>query len=115
MMKPLPEIAPNTFEFETRALVKPTGFREYDARWWFGHPASSKPPTNHAAGAARPMPRTRSSSDRPRARRRQPAAGGAPHRRLAGQQVVGAKSPLVLDQYGQRTAGPAVTVEHGVQ
>ncbi len=23
-------------------LVKPTGFREYDARWWYGHPASPK-------------------------------------------------------------------------
>ncbi len=50
MMKPLPEIAPNTFEFETRALVKPTGFREYDARWWFGHPASSKPPELNLMG-----------------------------------------------------------------
>ena len=30
------QIIPNTIEFETKALVKPTGFREYDARWWFG-------------------------------------------------------------------------------
>jgi hypothetical protein len=28
-------IAPNTIEFERLALVKPTGFREYDARWVF--------------------------------------------------------------------------------
>src|SRR5262249_26742353 len=28
-------IAPNTIEFERLALVKPTGFREYDARWMF--------------------------------------------------------------------------------
>lgn len=29
-------IAPNTIEYERLALVKPTGFREYDARWLFG-------------------------------------------------------------------------------
>jgi len=38
------EAKPNTWEFETEALVAPTGFREYDARWWFGHPGSDKPP-----------------------------------------------------------------------
>lgn len=41
MPKPRSDIAPNTLEFETLPLVKPTGFREYDARWWFngiGHP-----------------------------------------------------------------------------
>ena len=37
-------IEPNTLEFETRALVKPTGFREYDARWWFGIPGHEKAP-----------------------------------------------------------------------
>jgi len=42
--KPLPAIAPNTIEFETQALVKPTGFREYDARWWFGIPGHEKDP-----------------------------------------------------------------------
>jgi phosphomannomutase/phosphoglucomutase len=41
--KPLPSIAANTIEFETQALVKPTGFREYDARWWFGLPSEEKP------------------------------------------------------------------------
>ena len=35
---------PNTWQFETEAFVAPTGFREYDARWWFGHPGSDKPP-----------------------------------------------------------------------
>ena len=35
---------PNTWDFETDAFVTPTGFREYDARWWFGNPASDKPP-----------------------------------------------------------------------
>jgi phosphomannomutase/phosphoglucomutase len=48
--KPLAAIAPNSFEFETRALVKPTGFREYDARWWFGHPASDKAPELNLVG-----------------------------------------------------------------
>ena len=41
---PLPSIAPNSAAFETRALVKPTGFREYDARWWFGLPTEEKAP-----------------------------------------------------------------------
>ena len=31
-------------------LVKPTGFREYDARWWFGHPESDKPPELNLMG-----------------------------------------------------------------
>ncbi len=34
--RPLSHIAKNTAEFETQAMVKPTGFREYDARWLFG-------------------------------------------------------------------------------
>lgn len=42
--KPEPSIAPNTLDFETKALVKPTGFREYDARWWFGIPGHEKAP-----------------------------------------------------------------------
>ena len=33
---PVPELRSNTFEYETTPLVKPTGFREYDARWLFG-------------------------------------------------------------------------------
>lgn len=41
--KPFPELAPNSWEFENEALIKPTGFREYDARWWFGHSGSDKP------------------------------------------------------------------------
>ena len=40
---PRADIAPNTAEFETQPLVKPTGFREYDARWWFGVPGHEKP------------------------------------------------------------------------
>ena len=34
--KPLPQLSPNSYEFETLPLIKPTGFREYDARWLFG-------------------------------------------------------------------------------
>ena len=36
-------IPANTLAFETEPLVKPTGFREYDARWWFGLPSEEKP------------------------------------------------------------------------
>ncbi len=36
---PRADILPNTEEFETLPLVAPQGFREYDARWWFGTPA----------------------------------------------------------------------------
>jgi len=39
---PTANIKPNTIEFETKPLVKPTGFREYDARWWFGLPGHEK-------------------------------------------------------------------------
>ncbi|WP_068317012.1 phosphomannomutase/phosphoglucomutase [Polycladidibacter hongkongensis] len=34
--KPVASLQPNTLAFETTPLVKPTGFREYDARWLFG-------------------------------------------------------------------------------
>ena len=30
---PRADLKPNTYDFETTPLVKPTGFREYDARW----------------------------------------------------------------------------------
>ena len=33
---PLPHLVQNTFAFESLPMVKPTGFREYDARWLFG-------------------------------------------------------------------------------
>jgi phosphomannomutase/phosphoglucomutase len=32
---PRPSLLPNTLDFESLPLVKPTGFREYDARWLF--------------------------------------------------------------------------------
>ena len=34
--KPKPSLTPNTYEYESSPLVKPTGFREYDARWLLG-------------------------------------------------------------------------------
>jgi len=33
--KPRADLKPNTLDFERQPLVKPTGFREYDARWLF--------------------------------------------------------------------------------
>lgn len=33
--KPHSSLEPNTYEYESFPLVKPTGFREYDARWLF--------------------------------------------------------------------------------
>jgi phosphomannomutase/phosphoglucomutase len=35
MSKPLSEVTPNTWEFLRDAMIKPTGFREYDARWQY--------------------------------------------------------------------------------
>ncbi len=34
-IKPVSQLTPNTLAYETTPLVKPTGFREYDARWLF--------------------------------------------------------------------------------
>src|SRR6201986_2809013 len=34
--KPKSSLTPNTYAYESEPLVKPTGFREYDARWLFG-------------------------------------------------------------------------------
>jgi phosphomannomutase / phosphoglucomutase len=34
--KPVPQLFPNSAAFESLPMVKPTGFREYDARWFFG-------------------------------------------------------------------------------
>src|SRR3954466_11720369 len=50
LVKPSPEVKVNTLAFETTPLVKPTGFREYDARWWFGHPSSDKAPELNLMG-----------------------------------------------------------------
>ena len=35
-LKPRADLVPNTPDYERVPLVKPTGFREYDARWLFG-------------------------------------------------------------------------------
>ena len=43
MPKPRADIVANTLEFEILPLVKPTGFREYDARWWFNGIGHEKP------------------------------------------------------------------------
>src|SRR5919197_2191878 len=32
---PKPALTPNTYAYESEPMVKPTGFREYDARWLF--------------------------------------------------------------------------------
>src|ERR1700709_362242 len=34
--KPKLSLTPNTYAYESEPMVKPTGFREYDARWLFG-------------------------------------------------------------------------------
>ena len=41
---PRAAIPPNSYAFESQPLIKPTGFREYDARWWFGLPGHAQPP-----------------------------------------------------------------------
>jgi phosphomannomutase / phosphoglucomutase len=33
--KPSPQLFPNTYAYESQPMVRPTGFREYDARWLF--------------------------------------------------------------------------------
>ncbi len=33
--KPVPRLETNTYAYESSPMVKPTGFREYDARWLF--------------------------------------------------------------------------------
>ncbi|MEQ1619623.1 MAG: phosphomannomutase/phosphoglucomutase [Terricaulis sp.] len=47
---PRASLPANTAEFEDFPLVKPTGFREYDARWWFGIPGNGKAPELNLLG-----------------------------------------------------------------
>ncbi len=47
---PRANLAANSLEFESLPLVKPTGFREYDARWWFGIPGNAKAPELNPLG-----------------------------------------------------------------
>lgn len=48
--RPVARLTPMTAAFESTPLVKPTGFREYDARWWFGHPGSQVEPELNLMG-----------------------------------------------------------------
>jgi phosphomannomutase/phosphoglucomutase len=48
--KPRASLTANSAEFESLPLVKPTGFREYDARWWFGIPGAAKAPELNLLG-----------------------------------------------------------------
>jgi phosphomannomutase/phosphoglucomutase len=48
--KPVATLAPNSLAFESLPLVKPTGFREYDARWWFGVAGSDQAPELNLMG-----------------------------------------------------------------
>jgi phosphomannomutase/phosphoglucomutase len=51
MQKPATALAANSPDFEITPLVKPTGFREYDARWWMGTgKAGEKAPEINLAG-----------------------------------------------------------------
>ncbi|MDX2276150.1 MAG: phosphomannomutase/phosphoglucomutase [Hyphomonadaceae bacterium] len=47
---PRASLSPNSADFENLPLVKPTGFREYDARWWFGIQGNDKPPELNLLG-----------------------------------------------------------------
>lgn len=49
-VKPQADVQTNTLPFETTPLIKPTGFREYDARWWYGYGDSDKPPELNLMG-----------------------------------------------------------------
>ena len=44
------DIPSNSHAFEITPVVKPTGFREYDARWWLGHANSDKQPELNLMG-----------------------------------------------------------------
>ena len=67
--KPKPALTPNTYAYESEPLVKPTGFREYDARWLLGagnQPDGGRGPRH---GARHAVPRARREArgrDRPR-------------------------------------------------
>ena len=50
--KPSPQLFPNTYAYESQPMVKPTGFREYDARWLF-----EKGDQSHGRAGARAWPR----------------------------------------------------------
>jgi phosphomannomutase/phosphoglucomutase len=47
---PRASLTSNSADFENLPLVKPTGFREYDARWWFGILGNDKAPELNLLG-----------------------------------------------------------------
>ena len=48
---PVPRLPADPVARETVPLVAPTGFREYDARWWLGQPGSAVEPGLNLPGA----------------------------------------------------------------
>ena len=73
--KPMLDLKPNTYAFEVNPLVKPTGFREYDARWLFGQEINLMGVTRSAWASARYPPRL---GVRPRGRHRRTTTGPIP-------------------------------------
>ncbi len=57
--KPEQDLVPNTYDYESRPLVKRTGFREYDARWLFGKEINLMGVQALGLGLARAARRTR--------------------------------------------------------
>lgn len=53
MKTPRTDLQANTYDFENIPLVKATGFREYDARWWFGGPQYPKAPNSTSSASRR--------------------------------------------------------------
>ena len=60
--KPKPALKPNTYAYESQPLVKPTGFREYDARWLLETRAQPDGRTGVGDGTGHTVPRARSAS-----------------------------------------------------
>lgn len=48
--RPVQELVAETAAFESTPLVNRAGFREYDARWWFGLPGAEKTPELNLMG-----------------------------------------------------------------
>ena len=62
--KPKPALTPNTYAYESEPLVKPTGFREYDARWLLGKEINLMGVQALGHGARHADPRARRASPR---------------------------------------------------
>ena len=62
--KPKPSLTPNTYAYESEPLVKPTGFREYDARWLLGQGDQPDGRAGAGHGARHADPRDWASSPR---------------------------------------------------